>query len=40
MTSIIYLIQSDNQLLALEEQPYANEDLLQTLYPWRLAGHR
>ena len=41
MTGKIYLIQSDNQLLALEEQPYANEDMLQTLleqYPDLLAG--
>ncbi len=41
MTGKVYLIQSDNQLLALEEQPYANEDMLQTLleqYPDLLAG--
>lgn len=41
MTGKIYLIQPGNQLLALEEQPYANEDLLQTLleqYPDLLAG--
>jgi hypothetical protein len=41
MNGKIYLIHSDHQLLALEEQPYTNEDLLQTLledYPDLLAG--
>ncbi len=41
MSSKIFLIQSDNTLQSLEEQPYQNENLLQTLlekHPELLAG--
>jgi hypothetical protein len=43
MSGRIYLIQSDDSLQALEERPYQNEDLLQTLlekYPELLAGEQ
>ena len=41
MTGKIYLIQSNNTLQALSQQPYSNEDLFQSLlekYPALLAG--
>lgn len=43
MSGKIYLIQADHTLQSLEEQPYQNEDLLQTLlekYPELLAGEQ
>ncbi len=43
MSGKIYLIQSDNTLQALSQQPYANEDLFQSLleqYPDLLAGEQ
>ncbi len=43
MSGKIYLIQDDSTLQALSQQPYANEDLLQTLlaqYPDLLAGEQ
>jgi hypothetical protein len=43
MSGKIYLIQDDNTLQALSQQPYANEDLLQThlaQYPDLLAGEQ